>query len=423
MEATDEKKLSLLEHLSELRTRLWRVVLAVLALGILSLSYAREIFAILMKPVLAALPEEGRALVYTSGIEEINVLLKVGLYAGIFLAAPVALYQLWQFVAPGLLSKERRMVGPFVTAGTLFFVGGALFCYFAILPSMFKFLLNEGDTADIRERISASKGRADSAARLMMLGEAGKAVELARAADDSLSANGEGKVADPAVMSDSALEVRERLTRFGRLLDAAVAQPVSTNEGRKELSKAVLLHEEATRQLEQGQTPTAAVKLEDAKDALRAALPGKELAFDAVWKAHRHLAAAQGKLGQEEWTRPMLSMKEQLSLVLLLEVAFGLIFELPLIMSVLAMIGLLKFRWVAKYQRHAILACVVVAAIVTPTGDVINLSLMAVPMIVCYELGVVLVWIFERRRSEREAQEEKEQQLAEREDEGSPAEP
>jgi sec-independent protein translocase protein TatC len=103
----------------------------------------------------------------------------------------------------------------------------------------------------------------------------------------------------------------------------------------------------------------------------------------------------------------MLSMKEQLSLVLMLEIAFGAIFELPLLMALLAMIGILKFRFVAKYQRHAILLCVIVAAIVTPTGDAVNLSLMAVPMIFCYEVGVLLVWIFERRRNERQAAEEK----------------
>ena len=70
--------LSLTDHLAELRGRLIRVVLAVLALGAISLVFARDLFELLMRPVLAALPEGARSLVYTSGIEELNVLLKVG---------------------------------------------------------------------------------------------------------------------------------------------------------------------------------------------------------------------------------------------------------------------------------------------------------------------------------------------------------
>lgn len=68
--------------------------------------------------------------------------------------------------------------------------------------------------------------------------------------------------------------------------------------------------------------------------------------------------------------------------------------------------GVLQFRTVAKYQRHAIVARVVIAAIVTPTGDAIDLSLMAVPMIACFELGMALVWIFEWRHKECLAAEE-----------------
>jgi sec-independent protein translocase protein TatC len=95
----------------------------------------------------------------------------------------------------------------------------------------------------------------------------------------------------------------------------------------------------------------------------------------------------------------MLTMSEQLSLVLLLELALGVIFEMPLVMALLAVVGLVKSRWLFKYQRHAIVICLIVAAIITPTGDAINLSLMAGPMILCYEVGVLAVWLVERRRA------------------------
>src|SRR5438045_2273341 len=93
-----ELRMSLADHLGELRSRLLRAVIAVVILGVAALAVARPIFGLLMRPVLEALPPESRSLVYTSGIEELNVLMKVGLYAGVFLSTPVILWQIWGFV-------------------------------------------------------------------------------------------------------------------------------------------------------------------------------------------------------------------------------------------------------------------------------------------------------------------------------------
>ncbi|MGC4121685.1 MAG: twin-arginine translocase subunit TatC [Myxococcales bacterium] len=397
-----DSKLTLLEHLTELRTRLWRVTLAVLVLGGASLVWARELFNLMMRPVLDALPEESRSLVYTSGIEELNVLLKVGMYAGLFMATPVALYQLWKFVAPGLLKNERQAIAPFVVFGTLFFVGGAAFCYFAILPSMFKFLLTPGEAGPVRERIVKAKTVADDAARMLFAGDPGRAADMARAAVVALGSGGDGKVDPPPVLTHSHVELADRSARLGRLLDGTVAHELDY-ERRKAVTRAIGQHQEADALLANASEYQAAAKLEESAESLAASFGADAASVKQVWDAHRHLAAAAAKLGAEEWTRPMLSMKEQLSLVLMLELAFGAIFELPLVMALLAMIGLLKFRFVARYQRHAIVLCVLVAALITPTSDAVNLSLMAVPMIVCFELGVILVWIFEKRRNARDA--------------------
>ena len=143
----DDFRMSLMEHLSELRTRLMRVTIAVLVFGAFSLLFARELYGVLMRPVLLSLPPEASSLVYTSAIEEINVLMKIGLYAGIFLATPVLLWQVWGFVAPGLYENERKLAAPFIVFGTLAFIVGALFCYFVLLPQMFTFLLQKEDTA------------------------------------------------------------------------------------------------------------------------------------------------------------------------------------------------------------------------------------------------------------------------------------
>jgi sec-independent protein translocase protein TatC len=122
-----------------------------------------------------------------------------------------------------------------------------------------------------------------------------------------------------------------------------------------------------------------------------------------LWKLEKVLAAGHAYHEALLWTRPMLTMSEQLSLVLVLLLAFGVIFELPLVMALLGVVGVVRSQWLVRYQRHAFVVCLIVAALITPTGDVVNLSLMAGPMLLCYELGVLAVWLIERRRARNEA--------------------
>jgi sec-independent protein translocase protein TatC len=95
--------------------------------------------------------------------------------------------------------------------------------------------------------------------------------------------------------------------------------------------------------------------------------------------------------------KPVLMMDDQLGLVMMMLLAFGIIFELPLILTLLAMIGVVDWKFLSKYRRHAIVVNVIIAAVVTPTGDPFNLALMAVPMLLCYELGVLGAWLFGKK--------------------------
>ena len=104
-----------------------------------------------------------------------------------------------------------------------------------------------------------------------------------------------------------------------------------------------------------------------------------------------------------EGIHPLLMMDAQLPLVMSLLVAFGLVFELPLIITFLAMVGVVDTKFLRKYRRHAIVLNVLIAAIVTPTGDPFNLALMAIPMMLCYELGVLGAWIFGKKKPALEA--------------------
>ena len=96
---------------------------------------------------------------------------------------------------------------------------------------------------------------------------------------------------------------------------------------------------------------------------------------------------------------PLLMMDQQLPLVMSLMVAFGIVFELPLIITFLSMMGIVDTKFLTKYRRHAIVLNTLIAAIVTPTGDPFNLALMAVPMMAMYELGVLGAWIFGKKKA------------------------
>jgi sec-independent protein translocase protein TatC len=97
--------------------------------------------------------------------------------------------------------------------------------------------------------------------------------------------------------------------------------------------------------------------------------------------------------------KPILTMREQLTLVLAMMLGFGVVFEIPVIIAFLAMIGLVTPEFLAKYRRHAIIVNVILAAIITPTGDPFNLAIMAVPMIVFYEVGILVARVVGKKKA------------------------
>ena len=386
-----------MDHLTELRSRLIRAVIAVCVLGVLSLAFSRTIFGLLMKPVLDALPPDARSLIYTSGVEEINVLMKVGLYAGVFFATPVVLWQVWGFVAPGLFPHERKYAAPFVILGTLAFVAGTAFAYFVMLPTMFNFLLGGGDNAELDGRVKAAEAQEQEVVRYVRIGDLPHALELAHESSEALAARGDAQVEarDDAGPEHSA-EVSGRILALGRMVDALhQGFPSDAAPLRNVMEKRLA----AWKAYQTGHADKASVLLDEAAELLL----GKEGAQPLlpVWHFEKHVALAKGRYLAAAWTRPMLSMSEQLTLVLVLELAVGIIFELPLVMALLASLGLVKAKWLMKYQRHAFIVCLVLAAVITPTGDPVNLSLMAGPMILCYELGVLAAWLIEKRRGNK----------------------
>jgi len=130
--------MSFLEHLDELRTRLTVSALALLVGFLIAFAFSSYVFAFIMKPLQAALPPGGK-LIYTEPAEAFLLYLKISALAGAVIAAPVVIWQLWLFIAPGLYANEKRYAVPFVALSSAFFVGGALFSHYLVFPFAWRF--------------------------------------------------------------------------------------------------------------------------------------------------------------------------------------------------------------------------------------------------------------------------------------------
>ena len=139
----DLPKMSFLDHLEELRKRLIVAMLAVAVGFLLCWAFADKIFGKLQEPLTKFLPP-GDKLAYTRLTAPFFLYMKVAFFAGIFVAAPVVLLQLWLFIAPGLYKRERRLALPFIVFGTLFFLIGGYFGYRVLLPATCSFFVEQG---------------------------------------------------------------------------------------------------------------------------------------------------------------------------------------------------------------------------------------------------------------------------------------
>ena len=138
-----EKKMPLLEHLVELRTRLIYSFLTFFLLFLVSFYFAQEIYDFFVRPLARAMDgREGARMIFTALYEPFLAQIKVAFFTALFLAFPVISIQLWMFIAPGLYKNEKGAFLPFLVATPiLFFMGGAL-VYYLIMPMAWEFFLN-----------------------------------------------------------------------------------------------------------------------------------------------------------------------------------------------------------------------------------------------------------------------------------------
>lgn len=259
----DAKGMALTGHLKELRKRLIISVVATAVGFAVCYNYSVELYAVLARPLVPALPPGQGYLVFTGVVEPFFIYMKVGLAGGIVLASPVILFEIWGFVAPGLYRNEKLWFIALVIFSLVLFVSGALFAYFVVFPFGFKYLLGY--------------------------------------ASDEL--------------------------------------------------------------------------------------------------------------------RPILSMGLYFSMATRLLLAFGIIFQLPLAMLVLARLGIVSARKLIRWWRYAVVGILAVSAILTPTPDVFNQLLMAGPLLVLYGIGVLGAGFFGKKKAV-EAEDDGEEGEEDEEEEG-----
>ena len=282
----DEHKAPLMEHLIEFRNRLVYSVVALLVAFILCYLVSEELFAFLVRPLVAALGDdlEGRRMIFTGLHEAFFTYIKIAFFAGMFISFPIIASQIWIFVAPGLYKNEKRAFLPFlIVTPVLFFLGGAL-AYEIVMPLAWKFLL-------------------------------------------SFESNG-------------------GLSLYARAVAAIVSE----------------------------------------YPAMVSYLP---------------TPAEQATLPIQSETR----VSEYLSLSMQLIFAFGLCFQLPVLLTLLGRVGIVSSAGLKSKFKYAVVFAFIVAAILTPPDPLSQITL-AIPIIVLYGISIISVRMIEKRREAAEMEDD-----------------
>ncbi|MCA6968983.1 Sec-independent protein translocase subunit TatC [Pectobacterium carotovorum] len=134
----DEDTQPLISHLIELRKRLLNSIICVLAVFVVLVYFANDIYQVVSAPLIKQLPA-GASMIATDVASPFFTPIKLTMIVSVFVAAPLVLYQVWAFVAPALYKHERRLMMPLLVSSSLLFYSGMAFAYFVVFPLAFGF--------------------------------------------------------------------------------------------------------------------------------------------------------------------------------------------------------------------------------------------------------------------------------------------
>lgn len=153
-------RMSFLEHLEELRTRIIRALMGLAVSFVLCIVFANQLWEVVSQPAITALHQLGfvEKLYQHTPMETFSVVwVKIPLLVSIFLASPWILYQVWAFIAPGLYKRERHWAAPFVLCTAGLFLLGGVFAYFVAFRYGLTFLLGIGRNINIAPVVSVTE--------------------------------------------------------------------------------------------------------------------------------------------------------------------------------------------------------------------------------------------------------------------------
>lgn len=133
----------LIAHLIELRDRVIRILIVILLFFLGFIAFANDLYAYLAEPLQSLLPE-GASMIATQVASPFLAPFKLALYLSIYCGAPMILYQLWGFIAPGLYQNEKKIAGPLLISSIFLFYAGMAFAYFVVFPLVFGFFTTVG---------------------------------------------------------------------------------------------------------------------------------------------------------------------------------------------------------------------------------------------------------------------------------------
>lgn len=332
------------EHLEELR---WRIILALLGpvvTCLVTLYFGRQIVAWLVIPLARALRSLGEApqTYFLSPAGGFAVYLKVSIVAGIVLASPWMVYQIWKFVQAGLYQHERRVAITILPFSTLMAALGVVFLYYVMLPVCLVFLLTFASNFPAPTMNTSGEGDP-----MRWLTDLTGAFSGGRDVEESPGPEvAEGS--PPAPVAPAALAQ----------IPVLAQDPPSPGQGDMWIYKPLL--------------------------ELRVFFDGQIHSFVP--------------LGGRSLVQPMMEVGQYIHFVVMLALGLIIAFQLPVVMLIFGWTGVVQPALVSRYRKYGVFACFAVGAIFTP-ADPISMFVLAMPLWGLFEVGLLLMRLTYRARA------------------------
>ena len=315
-ESVRTRRMTIGEHLDELRLCLMRSVIAFVIACIICIWPAQYLLEIIARPVIMTLQRHGQpaSLLATGPVEAILIYIKVVVFAALIISGPYIIYQIWSFVASGLYQHEKRVVVRLVPVSVGLFFTGVIFMYVFALVVALNFLVGFGSW------LPAPSGEPTALER-MLLGDE-----------------------EAAVLTTQPV------------IEEAPQVPLYAHDPEE--------------------PPTGAVWYNISQNKLKVRAAEETYSLQLTLDRKHSLVTTHFKIG------------EYLTFVLVLTVAFGVAFQMPLVVVFLVRSGIVSVQTLRSYRRVVILLIVIIAGMIAPP-DILSHLLLSGPMVLLFEIGLL----------------------------------